>query len=55
MIEPYLDVIAASDWIVELRPEGGDTGGILLLLSHQSKFKHTFQVILENTSNPNWY
>jgi excinuclease ABC subunit A len=40
VVEHNLDVIRASDWIIDLGPEGGDKGGNLVFAGHPSKIVH---------------
>jgi excinuclease ABC subunit A len=37
VIEHNLDVIRAADWLVDLGPEGGDAGGLLIAEGRRRK------------------
>ncbi len=40
VVEHNLDIIHASDWIIDLGPEGGDKGGELVFAGHPSEIVH---------------
>ena len=40
IIEHNLDVIRASDWIVDLGPEGGDKGGRIIFEGRPDEIVH---------------
>ena len=39
MIEHDLDIIRCADWIVELGPEGGESGGELVYAGSSAEFQ----------------
>ena len=52
VIEHNLDVIRASDWLIDLGPEGGDAGGTVVCVGHPEEVKrhptsHTGRALLE--------
>ena len=39
VVEHNIDVIRASDWVIELGPDGGEKGGELIFSGEPSKLK----------------
>jgi len=51
VIEHNLDVIKTADWIIDLRPEGGDGGGISSPSAHLKRLRTIQSLIPGGTLN----